>query len=157
SRQLPPHRLASRARHKDSRRPWASARFVLPYLSRVGSGESTPTQPRLTRQEASRLRYATCSSPSSPPRLPDHYRCRRGLRQLCQGLSALHAGLASPEPKRRGMLQLDTILALALLTSAPEGIQDAKSLEAYQWVRPALQAVAVQLELLDPREVRYIL
>lgn len=55
------------------------------------------------------------------------------------------------------MFQLDTILALALLTAPPETAQEAKALEAYHWTRPALQAVAVQLEILDTREVRYIL
>ena len=55
------------------------------------------------------------------------------------------------------MFQLNTIVALALLTAPPEGGPDAKALEGYQWARPALQAVAVQLEILDPREVRYIL
>jgi hypothetical protein len=55
------------------------------------------------------------------------------------------------------MFQLDTMLALALLTAPPEAAQDGKTLAAYQWVRPALQMAAVQLEILDTREVRYIL
>jgi hypothetical protein len=55
------------------------------------------------------------------------------------------------------MFQLDSILALALLMAPADATQDAKKLEAYQWTRPALQALAVQLEILDLREVRYIL
>lgn len=55
------------------------------------------------------------------------------------------------------MFQLDTILAFALLTAAPAPEEEAKALAAYQWTRPALQAMAVQLEILDQREVRYIL
>jgi hypothetical protein len=55
------------------------------------------------------------------------------------------------------MLGLDYVLALALLT-APPGTGDAAGpVPAYVTLRPALQAVALQWEILDPREVRYIL
>ncbi len=55
------------------------------------------------------------------------------------------------------MFQLDTMLALALLSAAPEAAPDAKALDAYRWTRPVLQALAVQIEILDTREVRYVL
>jgi hypothetical protein len=47
------------------------------------------------------------------------------------------------------------MVALALLTASPEtpiGADDAQTVEC---VRPALQQLAVQFEILDPREVKY--
>lgn len=55
------------------------------------------------------------------------------------------------------MLQFDYLLALALLTAPPDGVDSAAPIEMSERLRPTLQALAVQLEILDPREVRYIL
>src|SRR5262245_8018610 len=55
------------------------------------------------------------------------------------------------------MSAFECLLAAALLT-APPGVHDipgAHRLSAA--VRPALQKLAVRLEILDPREVRYVL
>lgn len=54
------------------------------------------------------------------------------------------------------MIGFESLLALALLTTPPEA-GAAPAVEMYLPLRPAIQAVAVQLEILDPREVRYIL
>ena len=55
------------------------------------------------------------------------------------------------------MLSLEYVLALALLTAAPDAGDGANTADQYQRLAPTLQSVAVQLEVLDPREVRYIL
>lgn len=55
------------------------------------------------------------------------------------------------------MFQLDYLLAVALL-SAPPTLGDAVGATSeHDRLRPVLQQVAVQWEILDPREVRYIL
>ena len=54
------------------------------------------------------------------------------------------------------MCQLDYLLAVALLT-APPGQEIPGNAADYDRLRPTLQHVAVQWEILDPREVRYIL
>src|SRR4051794_38076276 len=55
------------------------------------------------------------------------------------------------------MYPFEYLLAVALLT-APADTPDAVSApEMYTSVRPVVQAVAVQWEILDPREVKYIL
>lgn len=54
------------------------------------------------------------------------------------------------------MLQFDYLLAFALLTT-PAGAPDIPGIEHYERLRPTLQDLAVQWEILDPREVRYIL
>jgi hypothetical protein len=55
------------------------------------------------------------------------------------------------------MFQFDFVLALALLTAPPDAADAPATSAAYEQVRPVLQALAVQLEILDPREMRYIL
>jgi hypothetical protein len=55
------------------------------------------------------------------------------------------------------MLRIDYILALSLLTTPPEVKESATELQALVGLRPAIQTLAVQWEILDPREVRYIL
>lgn len=55
------------------------------------------------------------------------------------------------------MFQFDYLLALALLTAPPDNLENVMPIEVGDRQRTALQAVAVQLEILDPREVRYIL
>src|SRR5947209_7704322 len=55
------------------------------------------------------------------------------------------------------MFAFDSLLALVLLTTPPEPASAGTAPEAYVQLRPTIQAVAVQLEILDPREVRYIL
>lgn len=49
------------------------------------------------------------------------------------------------------------LLAVVLMTTSPESPDGLGSPELYQYLAPALQHVAVQWELLDPREVRYVL
>lgn len=49
------------------------------------------------------------------------------------------------------------VMALALLTAPPDEGDAANLSEAHAHLRPAVQALAVQWEVLDPREVRYIL
>jgi hypothetical protein len=55
------------------------------------------------------------------------------------------------------MFQFDFVLALALLSGPPDAVDAAGAPESYDSLRPVLQTLAVQLEILDPREVRYIL
>jgi hypothetical protein len=58
------------------------------------------------------------------------------------------------------MYALDYVLAVTLLTTPPEAmdfVEDASNPEMYTAVRTTLQAVAIEWEILDPREVRYIL
>jgi hypothetical protein len=58
------------------------------------------------------------------------------------------------------MIPLDYILAVALLTAPPElteGSELQATPEVYGAARSALQELAVQWEVLDPREVRYVL
>src|ERR1700704_568516 len=56
------------------------------------------------------------------------------------------------------MFQFEFVLALGLLT-APADTADTPSVAspACDRLRPVLQTLAVQMEILDPREVRYIL
>jgi hypothetical protein len=54
------------------------------------------------------------------------------------------------------MLPLDYLLAVALLTSGSQA-DVPTSLNGLTSVRPALQALAVSREVLDPRETRYVL
>jgi hypothetical protein len=55
------------------------------------------------------------------------------------------------------MFPLDYVLAVALLTAPAEATDLSGPAEGYATLRPALQAVAVGWEILDPREVRYVL
>ena len=55
------------------------------------------------------------------------------------------------------MLPLDYVLAMALLTSGSQGGDATPQGEGYTSLRPALQALAVSREVLDPREMRYVL
>src|SRR5271166_5583129 len=55
------------------------------------------------------------------------------------------------------MLQLDYMLAVALLACGTEVGEIPQSWDGLATVRPTLQAVAVAHEVLDPREVRYVL
>jgi hypothetical protein len=55
------------------------------------------------------------------------------------------------------MFGLDYVLALALLSAPAEIAEGSDSVRAYADVRPTLQALAVQWEILDPKEVRYTL
>ena len=55
------------------------------------------------------------------------------------------------------MFAFDSVLALVLLTASPEPAAVGAAPALYVQLRPTIQAVAVQLEILDPREVRYIL
>jgi hypothetical protein len=49
------------------------------------------------------------------------------------------------------------LVAFALLTTPPDTPEPAELAEAALTLRPALQQLAVQWEILDPREVRYML
>ncbi len=55
------------------------------------------------------------------------------------------------------MLVANYLLALALLTSPAETADLPGETEMVAALRPALQALAIQMEILDPREVRYVL
>ena len=55
------------------------------------------------------------------------------------------------------MFPIEYLLAAALLTSPPEAASVSLTPGLYATLRPALQGLAVQWEILDPREVRYIL
>jgi len=54
------------------------------------------------------------------------------------------------------MLPLNYVLAVALLTG-PETVRNDAMGSEYLAARPTLQAVAIAWEILDPREVRYVL
>src|SRR5207249_7335378 len=55
------------------------------------------------------------------------------------------------------MFQLDSLLVLALLTAPVDTPLPTGGAERLDRLRPKLQTLAVQWEILDPREVRYIL
>src|SRR5262249_53066200 len=55
------------------------------------------------------------------------------------------------------MFSSEYILALALLTAAPEASETIPAVDSHTHLRPTLQSLAVQWEILDPRECRYIL
>ena len=55
------------------------------------------------------------------------------------------------------MFQLDSLLVLAMLTAPVDAPMPASAGERFDRLRPKLQKLAVQWEILDPREVRYIL
>jgi hypothetical protein len=55
------------------------------------------------------------------------------------------------------MFALDYVLALALLSAPAEITEGSESARAYAHARTALQALAVEWEVLDPKEVCYIL
>ena len=55
------------------------------------------------------------------------------------------------------MFPLDYVLAVALLTAPADATDLAGPAEGCATLQPALQAVAVGWEILDPREVRYVL
>jgi hypothetical protein len=54
-------------------------------------------------------------------------------------------------------MMLNYLVALALLTSPPDSLDPPDTPELSAALRPALQALAIQFEILDPREVRYVL
>jgi hypothetical protein len=55
------------------------------------------------------------------------------------------------------MFPLSCALAVALLTTPSERIETTAAAEEYSYLRPTLQKVAIAWEILDPREVRYVL
>jgi hypothetical protein len=55
------------------------------------------------------------------------------------------------------MVGLDSLLVLSLLTSPTSAPDPAITPQVFALNRPAMQALAVQWEILDPRETRYIL
>jgi hypothetical protein len=55
------------------------------------------------------------------------------------------------------MFPLDYVLAVALLAAPPETTEMPGAADAFATVRPTLQALAIAWEVLDPREVRYVL
>jgi hypothetical protein len=55
------------------------------------------------------------------------------------------------------MIPLDYVLAVALLTTPGDGLDLSAVSDRYVTVRPALQTLAISWEILDPREVRYVL
>ncbi len=66
-----------------------------------------------------------------------------------QHAAAIHGGLV--------MIPLETLLALALLTHPTEAHQNPGSLQHLASTREAIQTIAVEWELLDPREVKFVL
>jgi hypothetical protein len=55
------------------------------------------------------------------------------------------------------MWRLDYLIALALLSAPPDSGKPVDNTQVYATLRPALQAICIEREILDPREVRYIL
>ena len=55
------------------------------------------------------------------------------------------------------MFPLDYVLAVALLTAPVDAVEQPDAAREYASLRTTLQAVAVQWEILDPREARYFL
>jgi hypothetical protein len=55
------------------------------------------------------------------------------------------------------MFGIDNLLALLLLTSPPDTVEAGIPTKVFCWVRPSVQNLALKWEILDPREVRYIL
>jgi hypothetical protein len=55
------------------------------------------------------------------------------------------------------MLRIDYLLAVCLLTTSPDSKETPTQLQALAGLRPVIQALAMEWEILDPREVRYIL
>jgi hypothetical protein len=55
------------------------------------------------------------------------------------------------------MLPFDYLLAVALLTASPDSPEPSISPEVFAGLQPRLQALAVDWEVLDPREMRYML
>jgi hypothetical protein len=59
--------------------------------------------------------------------------------------------------RRSGMVPYKYLLAAALLTSSPDAPLPETNAELYASIQPPLQALAIEWELLDPREARYVL
>jgi hypothetical protein len=55
------------------------------------------------------------------------------------------------------MFPLNYALAVALLTASPDKVELPAPAEEFATVRPTLQTVAMSWEILDPRELRYVL
>jgi hypothetical protein len=55
------------------------------------------------------------------------------------------------------MIPLDYMLAVALLAAPADCLDQAGASDPFITVRPTLQALAISWEILDPREVRYVL
>lgn len=55
------------------------------------------------------------------------------------------------------MFGIQYLLTLTLITPPPNGVEALRASPVYAKLRTTLQANAVKLEILDPREVRYIL
>jgi len=55
------------------------------------------------------------------------------------------------------MFPFDYVLAVALLTAPPDALEAPLPAEVCARVSPTLQSLAIQWEILDPREVRYVL
>jgi hypothetical protein len=55
------------------------------------------------------------------------------------------------------MFPLDYVLAVALLAAPPDTLDPPDAATAFATLRPTIQAVAVQWEILDTREERYVL
>jgi hypothetical protein len=55
------------------------------------------------------------------------------------------------------MFPFDYLLAVALLTAPPDAPEPSVAPEVYAHLQPTLQGLAVQWEILDQREIRYVL
>lgn len=55
------------------------------------------------------------------------------------------------------MTPFDCLLAVALLTAPPETVDPVQTPEAYAGIRPVMQRLALQWEILDPQELPYLL
>src|SRR5207248_2655103 len=64
---------------------------------------------------------------------------------------------AAPAQRRRHMFASDYLLAVVLLTAAPGSSESANQAALFQSLCVPVQVVAIQWEILDPRESRYIL
>src|SRR5262249_46724784 len=68
-----------------------------------------------------------------------------------------HAVVRDQPSRRRRMFPLEYLLAVSLLTSPPESAEQLATRATFAAVRPTLLNLALQWEVLDPREARYVL
>src|SRR5262249_28332764 len=94
-------------------------------------------------------RFSTPTPSGGPPGLP-----------FREGREGAGRDPARGPGRRSGMFPVQSILAIALLTTPNELAEICDpplTSELYSQIAPTLQSLAVQWEILDPRETRYVL
>jgi hypothetical protein len=91
------------------------------------------------------------------PRRGNAAQWARPFVRLQDGTATVLAGLLAIQDGGRAMSTWSYLLAASLLTTAPDIPEP--PIDARDWpaVQEALQSLAVEWEILDPREVRYVL